>query len=141
MYVRENDAANPLEGDCIVKARHRRVRPHRVRPSGASGHNRFTTTPGGKTDILMYRVLNYKYDGNNPLNTGDRATRAQVVRWRHDGTPDFGAPVPDGAYRPGPVTGETRAPPATSKSQLAGRSENTPRPARIFRLRRPPRRF
>ncbi len=62
------------------------------------GHNCFTTTPDGKTDILVYHARNYKYDGNDPLNTGDRATRAQIVRWRSDGTPDFGTPVPNGLY-------------------------------------------
>jgi GH43 family beta-xylosidase len=62
------------------------------------GHNSFTTTPDGKTDILVYHARNYKYDGDDPLNTGDRSTRAQVVRWRADGTPDFGTPVPNGPY-------------------------------------------
>ena len=62
------------------------------------GHNSFTTTPDGRTDILVYHARNYKYDGDDPLNTGDRATRAQIVRWRADGTPDFGTPVPDGPY-------------------------------------------
>jgi GH43 family beta-xylosidase len=37
------------------------------------GHNCFTTTPDRKTDILVYHARNYKYDGNDPLNTGDRA--------------------------------------------------------------------
>ena len=62
------------------------------------GHNCFTTTPDRKTDILVYHARNYKYDGKDPLNTGDRATRAQVVRWCPDCTPDFGTPVPDGRY-------------------------------------------
>ena len=62
------------------------------------GHNCFTTTPDGKTDILVYHARNYKYDGKDPLNTGDRATRAQIIRWLPDGTPDFGTPVPDGPY-------------------------------------------
>ncbi len=59
------------------------------------GHNSFTTTPDGKTDILVYHDRDYKYDGNDPLNTGDRATRARVIRWRADGTPDFSVPVPE----------------------------------------------
>ena len=32
----------------------------------------------------------------DPLNNPDRATRAQVIRWKPDGTPDFGVPVADG---------------------------------------------
>lgn len=63
------------------------------------GHNCFTTTPDGKTDILVYHARNYKYDGKDPLNTGDRATRAQIIRWRADGSPDFSPPAPDGAYQ------------------------------------------
>ena len=39
-----------------------------------------------------------KRSGAIPYNP-DRATRAQVLRWRKDGFPDFGDPVPDGAYQ------------------------------------------
>ncbi len=64
------------------------------------GHNSFTTTPDGKTDILVYHSRNYEKIQGDPLKNNDRATRAQVIRWRADGTPDFGTPVSDGAYRP-----------------------------------------
>lgn len=60
------------------------------------GHNSFTTTPDGKTDILVYHSRNYEKIKGDPLNNRDRATRAQVIRWKPDGTPDFGTPVPDG---------------------------------------------
>lgn len=60
------------------------------------GHNCFTTTPDGRTDILVYHARNYEKIKGDPLKNRDRATRAQVVRWRSDGTPDFGTPVPDG---------------------------------------------
>lgn len=56
------------------------------------GHNSFTTTKDGKTDLLVYHARDYKYDGNDPLHTGDRATRVKVVGWKPDGTPDFTAP-------------------------------------------------
>jgi len=62
------------------------------------GHNSFTTTPDGKTDILVYHARNYDLIRGNPLRNPDRATRAQAIRWRPDGSPDFGAPVPDGPY-------------------------------------------
>ena len=58
------------------------------------GHNGFTTTPDGETDILVYHSRNYKYEGKDPLNTGDRATHVRIIRWHPDGTPDFGAPTP-----------------------------------------------
>ena len=63
------------------------------------GHNSFTTTPDGKTDILVYHARNYEKIQGDPLRNHDRATRAQFIRWRPDGTPDFGSPVPDGVHR------------------------------------------
>lgn len=59
------------------------------------GHNSFTTTPDGKTDILVYHARNYRDLAGDPLKNADRHTRAQVIGWRADGTPDFGAPVAD----------------------------------------------
>ncbi|HSI07622.1 MAG TPA: glycoside hydrolase family 43 protein, partial [Rariglobus sp.] len=64
------------------------------------GHNCFTTTPDGKTDILVYHARNYEKIKGSPLNNPDRATRAQVIHWRADGSPDFGTPVADGPYQP-----------------------------------------
>jgi len=61
------------------------------------GHNSFTTTPDGKTDILVYHARNYEKIRGDSLTNPDRATRAQVIRWRKDGFPEFGDPVPDGA--------------------------------------------
>ena len=66
------------------------------------GHNCFTTTPDGKTDILVYHDRNYEKIEGDPLNNRDRATRAQIVRWKPDGTPDFGTPVADGPYKAEP---------------------------------------
>jgi GH43 family beta-xylosidase len=59
------------------------------------GHNSFTTTPDGKTDILVYHARNYRDIKGDPLLDPNRHTRAQPIRWRADGTPDFGEPVPD----------------------------------------------
>ena len=62
------------------------------------GHNSFTTTPDGKTDILVYHARNYEHIQGNPLRNPDRATRAQELKWNEDGTPDFSVPVADGPY-------------------------------------------
>jgi GH43 family beta-xylosidase len=63
------------------------------------GHNSFTTTPDGTTDILVYHSRNYKdIPGGNPLGNPDRATRAQVLPWNANGMPEFGVPVADGSY-------------------------------------------
>jgi GH43 family beta-xylosidase len=59
------------------------------------GHNAFTTTPDGKTDVLVYHARSYRDIVGDPLHDPNRATRAQVIHWRADGTPDFGEPVPD----------------------------------------------
>lgn len=59
------------------------------------GHNSFTTTPDGKTDILVYHARNYRDIVGDSLHDPNRHTRAQAIQWRADGTPDFGAPVAD----------------------------------------------
>lgn len=59
------------------------------------GHNSFTTTPDGKTDILVYHARSYRDIVGDPLRDPNRNTRAQAIRWRPDGTPDFGEPVAD----------------------------------------------
>ena len=59
------------------------------------GHNSFTTTPDGRTDILVYHARNYRDIVGEPLRDQNRHTRAQVLHWRADGTPDFGVPVAD----------------------------------------------
>lgn len=66
------------------------------------GHNCFTTTPDGKTDILVYHDRNYEKIVGDPLRDTGRATRAQVIHWKADGTPDFGTPVADGPYNSKP---------------------------------------
>lgn len=64
------------------------------------GHNCFTTSPDGKTDYHVYHSRNYEKINGEPLHNPDRATRAQVLKWKPDGTPDFGVPVADGPYQP-----------------------------------------
>ena len=59
------------------------------------GHNSFTTSPDGKTDILVYHARNYRDIAGEPLRDPNRHTRAQPIRWRADGMPEFGEPVAD----------------------------------------------
>ena len=59
------------------------------------GHNAFTTTPDGKTDVLVYHARNYRDIKGDSLQDPNRDTRAQVIQGRADGTPDFGVPVRD----------------------------------------------
>ncbi|MBN1845203.1 MAG: glycoside hydrolase family 43 protein, partial [Sedimentisphaerales bacterium] len=60
------------------------------------GHNSFTTTDDGKTDVLVYHARNYKEIQGDPLRNPDRHTRIQILRWKPDGSPDLGEPVTDG---------------------------------------------
>ncbi len=60
------------------------------------GHNSFTTTPDGGTDILVYHARNFRDIPGEALSNPDRHTRAQVLHWTSDGRPDFGEPVADG---------------------------------------------
>jgi GH43 family beta-xylosidase len=59
------------------------------------GHNSFTTTPDGKTDVLIYHARTYRDIKGDSLRDPNRHTRAQTITWRADGSPDFGAPVAD----------------------------------------------
>jgi GH43 family beta-xylosidase len=59
------------------------------------GHNSFTTTRDGKTDILVYHAREYRDIVGSELDDPNRNTRAQVLNWNSDGTPDFGVPVAD----------------------------------------------
>ncbi len=60
------------------------------------GHNSFTTTRDGRQDILVYHARNYRDIPGDSLHDPNRHTRAQAIRWRADGSPEFGQPVADG---------------------------------------------
>ncbi|MFJ2924863.1 family 43 glycosylhydrolase [Streptomyces massasporeus] len=60
------------------------------------GHNSFTVSEDGKSDILVYHDRGYKDISGDPLNDPNRRTRVQKVYWNADGTPNFGIPVADG---------------------------------------------
>ncbi|GAA1653188.1 family 43 glycosylhydrolase [Catellatospora bangladeshensis] len=61
------------------------------------GHNSFTTSEDGQSDILVYHDRNYQNISGDPLNDPNRRTRLQKLYWNADGTPNFGIPVADGA--------------------------------------------
>ena len=62
------------------------------------GHNSFTTTLDGGTDLLVYHARNYRDIVGDPLNDPNRHARVQAFGWHADGFPDFGIPVADGPY-------------------------------------------
>jgi len=60
------------------------------------GHNSFTVSEDGQSDILVYHDRNYRDISGDPLRDPNRRTRVQKVYWNSDGTPNFGIPVADG---------------------------------------------
>ena len=59
------------------------------------GHNSFTTSADGLTDLLVYHARSYREIVGDPLHDPNRHTRIQAITWRTDGTPDFGVPARD----------------------------------------------
>lgn len=59
------------------------------------GHNSFTVDDRGR-DLLVYHARDYEKITGDPLYDPNRHTRVQRVRWRRDGTPDFGVPLANG---------------------------------------------
>lgn len=57
------------------------------------GHNSFTVSEDGKTDILIYHARDYKEIVGDPLYDPNRHARAQAIEWA-EGLPVFGKPVP-----------------------------------------------
>jgi GH43 family beta-xylosidase len=53
------------------------------------GHNSFTTTPDGKTDLMVYHARDYKEIVGDPLNDPNRHANILVVRWDESGAPVF----------------------------------------------------
>ncbi|MEV0384109.1 family 43 glycosylhydrolase [Nonomuraea sp. NPDC050643] len=88
--------ANPLQAASWTKS------PIPVFASNAAtsqygpGHNSFTVSEDGQSDVLVYHDRSYRDISGDPLNDPNRRTRVQKVYYRADGTPDFGIPVPDG---------------------------------------------
>lgn len=59
------------------------------------GHNCFTKSEDGKTDVMIYHARDYKEIKGESLYDPNRATRARVLKWNADGTPDFQQDIQD----------------------------------------------
>ncbi|MBD3266756.1 family 43 glycosylhydrolase [bacterium] len=90
--------SDPLNADSWTKS------PTPVFKSGngvyGPGHNSFTVSPDGSTDILVYHGRDYKNIAGDPLSDPNRHTRIQVLTWNGDGTPKFGEPLANGFVPP-----------------------------------------
>lgn len=58
------------------------------------GHNSFTVSEDGKTDILVYHCRNYTDIKGDPLYDPNRHTKIQPFSWDKSGLPRFDKPVP-----------------------------------------------
>lgn len=88
-----DENANLLDPQSWSKSPTPVLKSHPETSQFGPGHNCFTTSPDGSTDILVYHSRDYETIKGDPLNNPDRATRAQVLLWNDDGTPNFGVPV------------------------------------------------
>ncbi|MDA3880416.1 MAG: glycoside hydrolase family 43 protein [Prolixibacteraceae bacterium] len=59
------------------------------------GHNSFTVTEDGKTDVLIYHARDYKEIEGASLSDPNRHTRARTFSWTEDGFPDFRQEIGD----------------------------------------------
>jgi GH43 family beta-xylosidase len=55
------------------------------------GHNSFTVSEDGSTDVMVYHARTYKEIAGDPLYDPNRHTWIKPVRWQQDGMPDLGA--------------------------------------------------
>ncbi|MEU4536560.1 family 43 glycosylhydrolase [Streptosporangium sp. NPDC023825] len=90
-------SADPLNASSWTKSANPVFASNAATGQYGPGHNSFTVSEDGQSDILVYHDRNYRDINGDPLNDPNRRTRVQKIYWRTDGTPDFGIPVPDGA--------------------------------------------
>jgi GH43 family beta-xylosidase len=62
------------------------------------GHNSFTMSTDGSTDVLVYHARPYRETLGDPLYDPNRNTCMQRIEWQPDGTPVFGVPVALGPH-------------------------------------------
>ncbi|WP_290476549.1 MULTISPECIES: glycoside hydrolase family 43 protein [unclassified Leeuwenhoekiella] len=59
------------------------------------GHNSFTKSEDGKSDVMIYHARVYEQVRGNSLYDFNRHTRARVIEWDENGFPDFRQNVRD----------------------------------------------
>jgi GH43 family beta-xylosidase len=98
------EGGDPLDSADWVKSRAPVFTKNPASGAYGPGHNSFFKSPDGTQDWLIYHANSSPGQG-----CGDaRNVRMQPVRWRDDGTPDFGTPAPSGT----PLAGPSGDPPA-----------------------------
>ncbi|MEV3937943.1 family 43 glycosylhydrolase [Glycomyces sp. NPDC049804] len=92
-----SSGANLLDAASWTKSAQPVLRSSDATGQYGPGHNSWTVSEDGQSDILVYHARPYKAISGDPLYDPNRHTRVQKVYWRADGTPDFGIPVAAGA--------------------------------------------
>ncbi|WP_054706989.1 family 43 glycosylhydrolase [Bacillus sp. JCM 19041] len=92
LYASENanllDARSWNKGESPVFATNEETRQY------GPGHNSFTVSEDGSSDVLIYHARPYKEIEGDPLDDPNRHARAQLIDWKN-GWPKFGVPVAD----------------------------------------------
>jgi GH43 family beta-xylosidase len=70
----------------------------------APGHNSFFVSPDGRETWILYHANSAPGQGCGRY----RSPRAQIIKWKHDGNPDFGEPVKPGIPLQLPSEGITK---------------------------------
>ncbi|SDE25902.1 family 43 glycosylhydrolase [Glycomyces harbinensis] len=92
-----SQSANLLSASSWTKSAQPVLRSNDNTSQFGPGHNSFTVSEDGQSDILVYHARPYKAISGDPLYDPNRHTRIQKFYWNADGTPNFGVPVADGA--------------------------------------------
>jgi len=90
-----SDTADLLDPDSWSKSPEPVFKTSEENGQYGPGHNSFTVSEDGTKDVLVYHARNYNEIVGDPLYDPNRHTRAQILNWNEDGTPNFGTPVPD----------------------------------------------
>ncbi|WP_030159992.1 family 43 glycosylhydrolase [Glycomyces sp. NRRL B-16210] len=91
-----SEGANLLDPASWAKSQQPVLRSNDATSQYGPGHNSFTVSEDGQSDLIVYHARPYRNISGDPLYDPNRHTRVQKVYWRADGTPDFGIPVADG---------------------------------------------
>ncbi len=90
--VTARDDADLLEAKSWVKTPQPVFKTSEANGVFGPGHNSFTVAEDGVTDLLVFHARDYAEIKGDPLHDPNRHARVQVLRWKADGTPEFGVP-------------------------------------------------
>jgi GH43 family beta-xylosidase len=94
--VTASASSNLMRADSWTKSRDPVFSSNAKTNQWGPGHNSFTVSEDGQSDIMVYHDRGYRDIKGDPLDDPNRRTRVQKLYWKADGTPDFGIPVADG---------------------------------------------